>query len=270
MKLTKLASIAMVAAVALAYNAKAIEVLFPPVKLTVSGTVSYNAASPADNGKTTKSALTKVSITTKSLISLLTNSPTVISTLMDVTGTNQIPAGSYFVYDLNTNNVLYDPNFGTPGEEGEEVMALIVTNKNGFSFTLAGYDSVAAANYDYGFLNIDQVNLIGSYSQNDTTGAGSESDLTGIEFYFNDGNGNQLDDYGNGVMTWSFGKVSTNSVQKTTLSVNFPAPNGCNDIVNYNAAIAQNVKCSGKATGNVVSVVFPFYLWWLELDIFGY
>ena len=251
MKLTKLASIAVVVAVALAYNAKG-QVSFPLVNLTISGTVSYNASSPADNGKTTKS-----------LISLLTNSPTVTSTLMDVTGTNQIPAGSYFVYDLNTNNIFDDPNFG-------EVMALIVTNKNGFSFTLVGYDTIAATNYDYGFLNIDQVNLIGSYSQNDSTGAGSESDLTSIEFYFNDGNGNQLDDFGNGSLTWSFGTVSTNSVQKTTLSVNFPAPNGYDDVVNYNAAIAQNVKCSGKATGNVVSVVFPFYLWWLELDIFGY
>jgi hypothetical protein len=34
--------------------------------------------------------------------------------------------------------------------------------------------------------------------------------------------------------------------------------------VNNNAAIAQNVKCSGKATANVTSGVFPFYLWWLE------
>jgi hypothetical protein len=148
-------------------------------------------------------------------------------------------------------------------------MSLIVTNKNGFSFTLVGYDSVATTNYDYGFLNIDQVNLIGSYSQNDSTRAGSESDLTGIEFYFSDGNGNQLDDFGNGSLTWSFGKVS-GGVQKTTLSVNFTAPNGFSDTVNNNAAIAQNVKCSGKATGNVASGVFPFYLWWLELDIFGY
>jgi hypothetical protein len=261
MKLTKFAFIAVVAAVALAYNAKA-QVSFPLVNLTISGTVSYNAASPVDNGTTTKLALTKVSVTTKWLINLLNASPTVTSTLMDVTGTNQIPAGSYFVYDLNTNNVFDDPNFG-------EVMSLIVTNKNGFSFTLVGYDSVATTNYDYGFLNIDQVNLIGSYSQNDSTRAGSESDLTGIEFYFSDGNGNQLDDFGNGSLTWSFGKVS-GGVQKTTLSVNFTAPNGFSDTVNNNAAIAQNVKCSGKATGNVASGVFPFYLWWLELDIFGY
>jgi hypothetical protein len=260
MKLTRLAPMAMVAAVALAYSAKA-QVSFPLVNLTISGTVSYNNTNgPTDNGTTTKSALTKVSITTKSLISLLTNSPTVTSTLMDVTGTNQIPAGSYFVYDLNTNNVSYDPDPNI----GEYVAALIVTNKNGFSFTLAGYDSVASTNYDYGYLNIYQQNLIGSYSQNDTTGAGSESDLTGIEFYFNDSNGNQLHDFGNGSLTWSFGKVSTNSVQKTTLSINFPAPNGYYDTVNYNAAVAQNVKCSGKATGNVASGIFPFFLWWID------
>jgi hypothetical protein len=254
MKLTKLASIAMVAAVALAYNAKAIEVLFPLVKLTVTGTVSYTN-SPTDNGKTTKSALAKVSITTKSLISLLTNSPTVISTLRDVTGTNQIPAGSYFLFDLN--NSFYDPVMGLL------VNPLIVTNINGFSFTLAGYDSVASTNYDYGYLNIDEQNIIGSYSQNDTTGAGSESDLTGIEFYFNDGNGNQLDDFGNGVMTWSFGAVS-GGVQKTTLSINFPAPNGFSDMVKGKPAIAQNIKASGKGKGNVISGVFPFYIYWAE------
>jgi hypothetical protein len=258
MKLTKLASIAMVAAVALAYNAKAIEVLFPPVKLTVSGTVSYNAASPVDNLKTTKSALTKVSITTKSLITLLNQSTTVTNTMLDLGLTNQIPAGSYFLFDLN--NSFYDPVIEL------SVNPLIVTNINGFSFTLAGYDSVTSTNYDYGYLNIDEQNIIGSYSQNDTTGAGSESDLTGIEFSFNDGNGNQLDDFGNGVITWSFGKVSTNNVQKTTLSINFPAPNGFSDTVNGNSAIAQNVKCSGKGTGNVESDIgiFPFYLWWVE------
>jgi hypothetical protein len=65
-------------------------------------------------------------------------------------------------------------------------------------------------------------------------------------------------------LTWSFGKVSTNSVQKTTLSINFPAPNGYYDTVNYNAAVAQNVKCSGKATGNVASGIFPFFLWWID------
>jgi hypothetical protein len=259
MKLTKFAFMAVVVTVALAYNAKA-QVSFPLVNLTTSGTVSYNAASPVDNGTTTKLALTKVSITIKSLIGLLNASPTVTSTLMDVRGTNQIPAGSYFVYDLNTNNVSYDPD----PYIGEYVAALIVTNKNGFSFTLVGTDPVTKNGYDYGYLNIYEQNLIGSYSRNDTTGAGSESDLTGIEFYFNDSNGNQLWDFGNGSLTWSFGKVSTNSVQKTTLSVNFTAPNGFSDTVNNNAAIAQNVKCSGKATGNVASGVFPFFLWWID------
>ena len=141
--------------------------------------------------------------------------------------------------------------------------ALIVTNKNGFSFTLVGTDPVTTNGYDYGYLNIYEQNLIGSYSRNDSTGAGSESDLTGIEFYFNDSNGNQLRDFGDGSLTWSFGKVS-GSVQKTTLSINFLAPDGDNDIVKYNAAVAQNVKCSGKATGNVASGVFPFFLWWID------
>ena len=266
MKLIKLASMAMVVAVALACNARASVVTFPLVKLTVSGTVSYNANSPTNNGKTTKSALTKVSFTTKSLINQLNASPTVTNTLLDVRGTNQIPAGSYFVYDLD-NFFYYD-------SMDAYVNPLIVTNKNGFSFTLDGYDSVAATNYVYGHLNLgggdnggvytSYANIIGSYSLNDITGAGSESDLAGIEFYFNDSNGNSLDDYGNGSLKWSFGKVSTNSVQKTTLSVSFPVYDGYGDMVNSNNAIAQNVKCSGSGTGNVESGIFPFYLWWVE------
>lgn len=266
MKPTQLASVAVVAAVALAYSAKASVGTFPLVNLAISGTVSYNAASPADNGTTTKSALTKVSFTIKSLIGLLNASPAVTNTLFDVTGTNQIPAGSYFLFDLNS--------FSYNSDIGENLIALIVTNKNGFSFTLDGYDSVAAANYYYGDLDIDDVNnfyagsttyanIIGSYSQNDTTGAGSESDLASIEFYFNDNNGNSFDDFGNGSLKWSFGKVS-GGVQKTTLSINFPASDGFGDTVNYNSAIAQNVKASGKATGNVASGVFPFYLWLVE------
>jgi hypothetical protein len=241
MKLTPLASIAAVAAAALAYSAKAQVSSFPLVNLTISGTVSYNSNSPSDNGTTKKSALTTVKFTTKSLIGLLNASPAVTNTLRHVTGTNQIPAGSYFLFDLYNEN-------------------LIVTNKNGFSFTLDG----GGTNYDYGDLFVGgntYTKIIGSYSQNDTTGAGSESDLAVIELYFNDGNGNSLDDYGNGSLKWSFGSVS-GGVQKTTLSVNFPATEGDNDTVNYYTAIAQNVKCSGKATANVESGVFPFYLWW--------
>ena len=250
MKPIKLTILATAVVLLLAYSAKA-QVSFPLVNLAVSGTVSYNTNSPADNGKTTKSALTKVSITTKSLISLLNASPTVTNTLMDVTGTNQIPAGSYFLFDLINQN-------------------LIVTNKNSFSFTLYGTDPITTNIYDYGYLDIgggdntSNGNIIGSYSQNDITGAGSESDLAGIGFFFDDNNGNSLADYGNGSLKWSFGSVSTNGVQKTTLSINFPAPTGLGDMVNYNNAIAQNVKASGKGTGNVISGIFPFYLWWAE------
>jgi hypothetical protein len=242
MKPTKLAFV--VAAVALTCSVKAIELPFPLVKLAISGTVSYNADIPADNGKTTKSVLTRVKFNTKSLIGLLNASPTVTNTLLDVTGTSRIPAGSCFLYDLNSEN-------------------LIITNKNGFSFTLEGYDPVAEADYSYGHLDIDAEHLIGSYSQNDITGAGKESDLTGIYLNFNDSNGNQLEDYGNGSLKWSFGKVS-DGVQKTTLRINFPAPNGYNDLVNYYDAVAQNVKCSGKSKGDVESGIFPFYLWWDE------
>jgi hypothetical protein len=32
-------------------------------------------------------------------------------------------------------------------------------------------------------------------------------------------------------------------------------------MVNYNGAIAQNVKASGSGTGYVESGIFPFYIW---------
>ena len=68
MKLTQLASVAVVAAVALACNARAVEVTFPLVKLAISGTASYNASSPTNNGANAMSVLTKVKVNTKSLI----------------------------------------------------------------------------------------------------------------------------------------------------------------------------------------------------------
>jgi hypothetical protein len=244
MKPTKFGMLAIAAAVVLgtAYSVQAVPVTFPLVQMNISGIVSYNADNPSTNGTAVKSELTKVSITTKSLISLLNSSTNVTKTLLDVTGTNQIPSGSYFVYDLYNEN-------------------LIVTNKNGFRFTLKGEDAVTSTSYEYGYLDIDMDNLIGSFNQNDNTGVGNETDLTGIDFYFYDKNGNQLEDYGNGFIKWNFGKVS-GSVQKTTLSIDFPASNGYNDEVNYNSAIAQNVRCSGSATGNVYADIFPFYLWW--------
>jgi hypothetical protein len=241
MKCTRLAILATTAVFTWTYSAGASST-FPLVRLNISGIVSYNADSPVDDGTITKSRLTTVTITTKSLIDLLNASPAVVATLVDVTGTNQIPTRSCFVYDLDNQN-------------------LIVRNNNGFSFTLRGYDSVSGSYYDYGHLNICADNLIGRYIQEDANGSGNEWDITGIEFSFDDSNGNSFSDYGNGTIGWVFGRVS-GGVQKTTLNIDFPAPNGYNDTVNYNKAIARNVSFSGRAVGEVRSGIFPFYLWW--------
>jgi hypothetical protein len=171
----------------------------------------------------------------------LNASPAVATTLADVTGTNRIPLRSYFVWDLKNED-------------------LIVTNSNGFSFTLRGNDP-SVGNYDYGRLEIADDNLIGRYNQDDATGFGDEWDLTGIFFAFDDSIGTSLADYGNGTMEWNFGVVS-GGVQKTTLKIDFPAPNGYDDSVNYGDALARNVFISGKAKGDVPSGIFPFYLWW--------
>ena len=213
----------------------------PLPKVSISGTITYTTAITT-NGAVVKGTLKTVSFTTKSLIDLLNASPTFKSALTNEfssISSNQVPAASYFIYDIYNED-------------------LIITNKNGFAFNL--YDNLSAV--DFGYLNIDNNVLIGSFSLNTNTSAGSESDVTGVEFIFDDHNGNLVDNYGNGTLKWSFGKEDGSSNQKVSLSVNM-VPAGYEAEVNGNSdAFSQKTSISGSGSATVPALNYPFYVWW--------
>jgi hypothetical protein len=214
----------------------------PSPQVNISGSVIY-LASTTNNGTTSKGTLKTVSFNTKSLIALLNASSAVQSTLSDLGLPPQIPAGSYFIFDMDN--------------EG-----LIITNKNGFSFTLYAYDPVTSSYYDYGYLDFYEDALFGSYSLNDTTGAGSEQDQTGVEFYFWDGNSNELEpEYGNGAFNWTFGAVS-GSLQKASVSVSMQPAGYYAEVNGSSRAITKGMNVSGSGSATVWSLGEPFYLWW--------
>ncbi|HEU5397438.1 MAG TPA: hypothetical protein VFV81_09735 [Verrucomicrobiae bacterium] len=224
----------------------------PVIRLDISGTMVFQGNWKTNNGVTHQTA-GRVKVNTKSLIELLNNSTNFQTTLADMQMPTQIPAGSYFVWSLSRAS--YD---------GSTVRNyLTVTNQNGFSFNLVGYDTNTSSYYDYGFIDIKQEELFAlRFVQTNSTGAGFEKDITGDEFYFTDGNTNYFDSYGNATLKWTFGKVK-NGVQKTTLEADLSAPEG------YYGAFADspgmtlaNLTVTGSGKSEAEYFVFPFYLWW--------
>ncbi len=130
---------------------------YPLVKLSISGSLTYTTNSAA----TQKVPLKTLSYTTQTLINLLNASPTASNQIQTVTGTNQIPKGSYFIWD--------------PGN----VYGLYLTNNNGFFFPLEG------PGYEFAYLEVANQNLIGTVKYASTWALnGTESDKTGIVFLF--------------------------------------------------------------------------------------
>ena len=217
----------------------------PSPAINISGSIIYQSSS-TNNGTTSKATLKTVSFNSKSLIALLNASPTVQTTLQDVTGVSRIPAGSYFIFDI------YD------GYEYD----LVVTNKNGFSFPLYGYDYSEDSTYDYGYIEWDYDVTFAGYSLNNTTGAGTEQDQTGIYFEFEDYNGNDIECYcGNGTFNWTYGAASGDT-QKASLSVSLH-PAGYYAEVNGNSdAISKNTNISGSGSATIEPLGEPFYWWW--------
>jgi hypothetical protein len=217
-----------------ASKAKASPLNKPRPSLTISGTVMVQ--DPSFPYATIK----KLSLNNKTLISLLNASPTVqnyLTNLFSSVTSNSIPAGSYFVWDMNSEDVW-------------------VTNKNGFTF------NVEAPVFFYVDYDVDV--KVGSFSLKNTTGAGSEMDVTGVKFYFNDENGNILDpEYGEGVFNWTYGAVS-GGVQQKTISVKL-SPGSYSAEVNGDNAITTtfNVSGSGSSAGLAPfgALGEPFYLY---------
>jgi hypothetical protein len=214
---------------------------YPLVKLSISGTYYYNT----NSSNIQNVPLKKFTYNSQTLFDLLNASPNATNLMQLVANTNQIPKGSYFLWDI--------------AEEG-----LYITNKNGFFFPLLG------TNYgfhDFGYLAINETNLIGTVKYSSKVPLeGSETDKTGIEFYFNDGGDggpgkNQMDLFGVATLNWTYGKPAGNS-QKASLSVTMSGNgNGTGlDYIGNNNAIPTAFSASGSGSiTNLPTDFQPFF-----------
>ena len=193
------------------------------------------------NGAVVTGKLKTVSVNNKSLIAWLNASPTVQSYITNnITHSaisNSITAGSYFVWDMLTE-------------------AVWVTNKNGFTFDV---DNPVSFYIDY-----DEDTVVGSAKLADVTGAGSEMDVTGVKFYFDDNNGNILEpEYGEGVFNWTYGAVS-GGVQQKTISIKL-SPAAYYAEVNGVSGITTTFNASGSGSSAGLapfgSLDEPYWYW---------
>jgi hypothetical protein len=254
----------MVGAVVLlaASTVKAAPTYFPTVALNLSGTVTVPVADTNDNqiittnGNIVTGKLKTVSFNNKYLIKLLNASPTVQSYITNnVThsaASNSIPAGSYFVWamGLSDTNYFYD-YYGD----------IWVTNKNGFTFDV----EVPVSFYIYW----DEDEVVGTASLNQYTGAGTEKDVTGVEVYFSDYNGNELEpEYGQGNFNWTYGAVSgglqTKSISLTMSPAAYYAE--VNDVEGITTAFSVSgggsATCLAVLPGGWFGEPYWWYMWY--------
>jgi len=241
MNLTKLITSAAIAGAIIFGKAAATPPTFsgyPLVKLSISGTYYYTT----NSSNIQNVPLAKFSYNTQTLIDLLNASPNATNMLQTVAGTNQIPKGSYFLWDVDEEE-------------------LYLTNKNGFFFPLL------SKSYNFGYLSINEMNLIGTVSYSSKVALqGSETDKTGIEFYFDDGGDggpakNHMDLFGVATLNWTYGAPTGNN-QKASLSVTMSG-NGNGTALDYlgnNNAIPTAFSASGSGSiTNLPTADQPFF-----------
>jgi hypothetical protein len=215
---------------------------YPTIPLSISGTLKYTA----NDSLSMNVPIKTLTYNTQTLINLLNASSDATNVLRIVTGKTKIPAGSYF---------LWNPDY-------EE---LTITNTNGFSFPMYGSYTNGGTTfyYDYGYLDIDDEGLIGTYDLAAKTLAGTEKDMTGIYFYFYDGgmNYNEIEIYGKATLTWTYG-AAKGGYQKATLSVTMSANGNDDCYVDDFEAIPGSFSASGSGSSTVSTGMVPFYWEW--------
>ena len=211
---------------------------YPLVKLNISGSLTYTANAYLTNSSlppAQKVPLKKVSFDTKSIIAKFNASSTVSNSVFAYTGATSIPSGSYFIWDI------YDDD-------------LYLTNKNGFLFPL--YVNDGTFDWDYGYLEVDESHLIGTYKyKSPWILSGSEKDSTGIYFYIYDDGDNdsyfEVELYGVGTLNWTYGTPSGGN-QTASLSVSITGDSNDDSYVNGFEAIPISFSASGS--GNLASM----------------
>jgi hypothetical protein len=212
-----------IVAVAMAFaSGKALAYTFPWVPLNISATVKSGTVSANDNWITTQ---------TPPMSTVSVNNKSIIAMLNLITHSN-IPAGS---------QILWNPDYED----------LLITNKNGFSM----YPSDC-------YIEPDYEGLIGTYTKNINTSAGSENDLTGvyIELYFD--SYNYIEAYGLANLNWTYAAAISGS-QKTTLGAKISFQ-GSDDVYidDYEGELTSGSASGSGATATDPVGQNPFVIWY--------
>ena len=241
---------------------KAAATYFPAVPVNLSGKIVVPVTDTngnqiiTTNGNIVTGKLQTLSFNNKSLIALLNASPAVQSYITNYVthsvASNSIPAGSYFVLamGLDYTNSFYD-YYGD----------IWVTNKNGFSFDVE-------VPVDF-YIEWDEDEVVGTASLNNVTGAGKEKDITGVELYFYDDNGNEIEGYyGLGTFNWKYGAVSS-GLQTKSISLAMSPAAYYAEVNDVNAiTTACSVSGSGSSTclavlpGATLGEPYWWYMWY--------
>lgn len=216
---------------------------FPLIPVNVSGTFFYNTNQTINTNIVSLRSFS-ANFVTRDLISMLTNSPVVSNVVVDVTGSNGIPAGS---------TLAVNSSFGR--------YSLLVTNKSGFSFPLSGKDYVTDESYNFGRLNNSANFIPANFNIATNTLAGSETNRFRVSFYFNDGVSNYFSVSSIATVNWTASPKTTNGTQ--LVSVNFNL-NGSGEGVFKNRFATVNLSASGKGGGKekISNGEFPYWRWW--------
>jgi hypothetical protein len=193
---------------------------YPNVPLNISFTAQYS-----QEILTTNSAGTTVKSSSLQTVSF--NNKSIIALINLFEGAN-IPAGSYLAWN--------------PWDE--EIYA---TNSSGFYY------------YPYNDLEIDEDGLTGQSARDLTTSAGTEKDLTAVEFEMDFGDEDYFYTYGNlGTLNWTYGTATgTNQPVTLSISINLQGSDDC--YFEDNQAEVTSGKITGTGKGTDPTDQFPFW-----------
>ncbi len=213
---------------------------YPPMTVNISGVFAWNSNYGFDYGAYMEWDMDKVRFANKDLIKLLNSSATFTNVLGDVLGVTQIPAGSFLTIDIS------QPLMSRWWNE----WAIIVTNRNGFSFQLNDvYDPVQISYYT--FLNVYHDYAVGSSKFFYGSYAGHEIDMAAIHFTFNDGEGTLFELFGVGDFKWITAPRDYifAGIYSQKVSIAGKVIGGGNATYNYKSAVIQaTLTVKGKGT----------------------
>jgi hypothetical protein len=227
---------------------------FPLVPLSVGGTFYYNTNLMLDTSITSLKSFS-ANFNTKDLVAFLAKSPAVSSVVMDVTGSNGIPAGTRLVVVANFSK--FD---------------VIATNKNGFSFPLQGNDPVTGQDYSFAGI-VGSLPITSSFTKATSTSGhnrfrplGVEHDRLSVNFFFDDANGDSFSLNSVAQIDWAASKPATDGTQAVEVSFDIFGSTGG---VFNGIPSTVDVDAGGIGSGieNVGDQEFPFWIWFLASQL---